>query len=146
MADIQQVRLAWHGRRPKPHSSRQHYNDYNSKSHVARPIPRQAEVNRALTYSSLTCRPTRSRCSPRQRISTGQKVRGRGLRTPSTPAIGRQHRTRSRHWAGMASRPWTAPKSAPAMAPLVSVSPPQRTVSMTPAAKSGAWRSWKKAF
>ena len=44
------------------------------------------------------------------------------------PEIGLQLKTRSIHCIGIALRPWTAPKRAPAMAAFVSVSPPTTTV------------------
>ena len=44
----------------------------------------------------------------------------------------------TRHCTGMASRPCTAPSSAPAIAAFVSVSPPRRTVFTTPVWRSGA--------
>lgn len=46
--------------------------------------------------------------------------------------FGRQVRRRSTHWCGKASAPKTAPGSAPAMAALVSVSPPQAMVCAMP--------------
>jgi len=70
--------------------------------------------------------------------STGQKYSGRGWRTFGYPAAGRHLSRDSTHCAGTASRPHTAPSSAPQMAALVSVSPPRMTVSTTASSRFGA--------
>ena len=78
----------------------------------------------------------------RWRRSMGQNWRGRGRWTWRSPSMGRHVSTLSRHCTGAASRPWTAPRSAPAMAALVSVSPPAITELTTPSSRLGAWSSW----
>ena len=64
--------------------------------------------------------------------ATGQKHSGRGRLTCCCPAAGRQLSKHSVHWAGIASRPYTAPRTAPQIAALVPVSPPRITVFTTP--------------
>src|SRR5690554_2268050 len=52
-------------------------------------------------HGSAPCLPISPSAS--SKASTGQKHSGRGRLTPGCPALGRQFRTRSTHWAGMAS-------------------------------------------
>lgn len=82
----------------------------------------------------------------RSKASTGQKHSGRGRRTCGCPAAGRQFSTHSLHWSGIALRPHTAPRSAPQIAALGSVSPSRMTVSTTASSWFGACRSYHKAF
>ena len=62
------------------------------------------------------------KCSANSGAATGQKHSGRGRLTCWCPAAGRQLSKHSVHWAGIASRPYTAPRRAPQIAALVSVS------------------------
>ena len=70
----------------------------------------------------------------------------------SSESIGKKQSRRRRqvsthpvHWAGIASRPYTAPGSAPQMA-LVSVSPPRMTVSTTASSRFRPWKGCRRAL
>ena len=86
------------------------------------------------------------KCSANSGAATGQKHSGRGRLTCCCPAAGRQLSKHSVHWAGIASRPYTAPRTAPQIAALVSVSPPRITVFTTASSRFCAWESCQRTL
>ena len=86
------------------------------------------------------------KCSANSGAATGQKHSGRGRLTCCCPAAGRHLSKHSVHWAGIASRPYTAPRRAPRIAALVSVSPPRITVFTTASSRFCAWESCQRTL